>query len=116
MLERVSNALDARSGKVLWKFKTGSGIHSNPVTYSVNGKQYVAVPTGWGGWLKGFSIDTFGASRGTALVVPGVPGGELASMDLIFIVLIAEAASHALGANSHRSNFMAHLACARIGI
>lgn len=67
------NALDARTGAVLWKFRTGSGIHSNPVTYSVDGKQYVAVPTGWGGWLKGFSIDTFGASRGTALVVFALP-------------------------------------------
>jgi len=57
------NALDAASCRVLWKFKTGSGIHSNPVTYCVRGKQYVAVPTGWGGWLKGFAIDTMGSSR-----------------------------------------------------
>ncbi|MGH8174831.1 MAG: hypothetical protein ACREV5_01050 [Steroidobacter sp.] len=41
------NALDAKTGKLLWLFRTGSGTHSNPMTYSVDGKQYVAVPTGW---------------------------------------------------------------------
>jgi alcohol dehydrogenase (cytochrome c) len=29
--------------------KAGNGIHGSPMTYSVNGKQYVAVATGWGG-------------------------------------------------------------------
>src|SRR5690606_15840915 len=43
-------ALHARTGELLWEFQTGSGIHSNPITYSVNGKQYVAVASGWGGW------------------------------------------------------------------
>ncbi|HEX8395082.1 MAG TPA: PQQ-dependent dehydrogenase, methanol/ethanol family, partial [Longimicrobium sp.] len=47
------NAWNARTGEVLWRFQTGNGIHSNPVTYSVDGKQYIAVPTGWGGWLEG---------------------------------------------------------------
>ncbi|MGH7475692.1 MAG: hypothetical protein ACRELD_05335 [Longimicrobiales bacterium] len=40
-------ALDARTGEQLWSYQTGSGIHSNPITYSVNGKQYLAVPSGW---------------------------------------------------------------------
>lgn len=66
-------ALDARTGDVLWKFKTGSGIHSNPVSYAVKGKQYVAVPTGWGGWLKGFGPNTLGSSRGSALFVFELP-------------------------------------------
>ncbi|HEX2719105.1 MAG TPA: PQQ-dependent dehydrogenase, methanol/ethanol family, partial [Gemmatimonadaceae bacterium] len=43
-------AVDARSGEVLWKFRTGSGIVGNPVTYlGADGKQYVAVYTGIGG-------------------------------------------------------------------
>jgi alcohol dehydrogenase (cytochrome c) len=67
------NALNATNGKIIWKFKTGSGIHSNPITYSVGGKQYIAVFTGWGGWLKGFSIDTFGSNRGGALMVFALP-------------------------------------------
>ena len=60
-------AFDAASGRLLWQYQTGSGIHGSPVTYSVNGTQYVAVPSGWGGWLKGFAPELLGASRGSAL-------------------------------------------------
>lgn len=66
-------ALDARSGRQLWQFRTGTGIHSNPITYSIGGKQYVAVPTGWGGWIKGFAPNMFGHERGSALFVFAVP-------------------------------------------
>jgi alcohol dehydrogenase (cytochrome c) len=66
-------ALDARSGRELWRFRTGTGIHSNPVTYSVGGKQYVAIPTGWGGWIKGFAPNLFGHERGSALFVFALP-------------------------------------------
>jgi alcohol dehydrogenase (cytochrome c) len=67
------NAYHARTGELLWQFQTGSGIHSNPVTYSVKGKQYIAVPSGWGGWLKGFAPGLFGAPRGNALFVFALP-------------------------------------------
>jgi alcohol dehydrogenase (cytochrome c) len=67
------NAFDARTGQLLWSFQTGSGIHSNPVTYSVNGTQYIAVPTGWGGWVEGYAPEMYGAPRGTALVVFALP-------------------------------------------
>jgi lanthanide-dependent methanol dehydrogenase len=44
-------AVDARSGTPLWKFKVGSGIIGQPVTYrGPDGKQYVAVLAGVGGW------------------------------------------------------------------
>ena len=44
-------AVDARSGKELWKFKVGSGIIAAPMTYlGRDGKQYVAVMSGVGGW------------------------------------------------------------------
>lgn len=44
-------AVDARDGHVLWAFKTGSGIIGQPVTYKgPDGKQYVAVLSGVGGW------------------------------------------------------------------
>jgi alcohol dehydrogenase (cytochrome c) len=66
-------AFDARTGELLWQFQTGSGIHSNPVTYRVNGKQYVAVPTGWGGWVEGYAPELYGAPRGTALFVFSLP-------------------------------------------
>jgi len=39
-------ALDARTGKTLWRFQTGSGIIGSPGTYELDGKQYVAVPSG----------------------------------------------------------------------
>ena len=39
-------ALDARTGKELWKFNTGSGISAGPITYALDGKQYVAVVSG----------------------------------------------------------------------
>lgn len=66
------DAFDARSGALLWQFQTGSGIHSNPVTYGVRGKQYVAVP-GWGGWAKGFAPGLAAAPRGDALFVFALP-------------------------------------------
>jgi len=44
-------ALDARTGKLLWRFKTDSGIIGQPVTYrGPDGHQYVAVLSGIGGW------------------------------------------------------------------
>jgi alcohol dehydrogenase (cytochrome c) len=67
------SAFDARTGERLWSFQTGSGIHSSPVTYSVDGQQYVAVHSGWGGWLKGFAPELYGAPRGDALVVFALP-------------------------------------------
>ncbi|MDQ3996751.1 MAG: PQQ-dependent dehydrogenase, methanol/ethanol family [Gemmatimonadota bacterium] len=66
-------ALNARTGAELWRHQTGSGIHSNPVTYSVGGRQFVAVPTGWGGWMKGFAPELYGAPRGNTLVVFALP-------------------------------------------
>jgi alcohol dehydrogenase (cytochrome c) len=67
------DAFDARSGELLWQFQTGNGIHGSPITYTVKGKQYVAVPTGWGGWIKGFAPELYGAPRGHALVVFTLP-------------------------------------------
>jgi PQQ-dependent dehydrogenase (methanol/ethanol family) len=50
-MEGWLKAIDAKSGKELWKFKTPSGIIGNPMTYSgPDGKQYVAVLSGVGGW------------------------------------------------------------------
>ena len=44
-------ALDARTGKELWKYKVGSGIISSPISYrGPDGKQYIAVMDGVGGW------------------------------------------------------------------
>jgi alcohol dehydrogenase (cytochrome c) len=39
-------AVDARSGKSLWHFVTGQSMHASPMSYAVNGKQYVAIASG----------------------------------------------------------------------
>lgn len=49
-LDRWFKALDANTGKELWKFQVGSGVVGNAITYSVKGKQYVGVLSGIGGW------------------------------------------------------------------
>ena len=50
-MEGWFKAVNARTGELLWQFKTGSGIIGQPVTYrGPDGKQYVAVLSGIGGW------------------------------------------------------------------
>jgi alcohol dehydrogenase (cytochrome c) len=46
--DRMFRAFDARTGKVLWVFPTGSGVAAVPVSFQVDGKQYIAVQSGWG--------------------------------------------------------------------
>ena len=66
-------AVDRNSGKVLWSRKLGSGIVGNPMTYKVDGKQYVSVYAGIGGWVglpvaAGLDMnDKFGAIGATAI-------------------------------------------------
>ncbi len=51
-LEGWFRAVDARTGKVLWQYKTPSGIIGDPMTYlGPDGKQYVAIYSGIGGWM-----------------------------------------------------------------
>jgi alcohol dehydrogenase (cytochrome c) len=47
-------ALDARTGKVLWKFQTGGSIVAPPISYSLDGRQYIAVAAG--GSIVAFSL------------------------------------------------------------
>lgn len=42
-------AFNATSGKLLWETQVGSGVSAAPVTYELDGKQYVSIPVGWGG-------------------------------------------------------------------
>jgi PQQ-dependent dehydrogenase (methanol/ethanol family) len=50
-MEGWFKAVDAKTGNLLWQFKTGSGIIGQPVTYKgPDGKQYVAILSGIGGW------------------------------------------------------------------
>jgi alcohol dehydrogenase (cytochrome c) len=39
-------AVDAKTGAALWHFNTGQMLHASPMSYAVNGKQYVAIASG----------------------------------------------------------------------
>jgi alcohol dehydrogenase (cytochrome c) len=67
------HAFNARTGEPLWQFQCGSGHHSSPTTYSVGGRQFVAVPTGWGGWVEGFAPMMLGEAHGAALFAFALP-------------------------------------------
>jgi len=50
-MEGWFKAIDAKSGQELWKFKTGSGIIGQPISYrGPDGTQYIAILSGVGGW------------------------------------------------------------------
>jgi alcohol dehydrogenase (cytochrome c) len=60
-------AVDARSGKELWKHKTASGIISQPVSFrGPDGRQYVAVLSGVGGWAGAIVSGGLDPRDGTA--------------------------------------------------
>jgi len=47
--EGYLKALDAKTGEELWSFQTGTGVVAPPITWEMDGNQYVAVAAGWGG-------------------------------------------------------------------
>jgi len=47
--EGFLKAVDAKTGKELWKFQTGTGVVAPPVAWEENGEEYIAVVSGWGG-------------------------------------------------------------------
>lgn len=83
-LDRWFKAVDAQSGKELWKFQVGSGVIGNAFTYGNKGKQYVGVLSGIGGWA-GVAMnlgmtnptDALGAAGGYAELTKynAAPGG-----------------------------------------
>ena len=52
-VDGVLVAYNATTGDVVWTFDAGLGISAPPVTYAINGKQYVAILVGWGGGVAG---------------------------------------------------------------
>jgi PQQ-dependent dehydrogenase (methanol/ethanol family) len=66
-MEGWFKAVDARTGALLWRFKTGSGVIGQPVSYrGPDGKQYVAVLSGVGGWSGAIVTGELDARDGTA--------------------------------------------------
>lgn len=70
-LQGFVQALDARTGKVLWKFQTGSGVNASPITYRLGGTQYVAILSGLGGDPSFY----YSAPKGGMLWVFALDGG-----------------------------------------
>ena len=78
-MEGWFKAVNARTGELLWQFKTGSGIIGQPVTYrGPDGKQYVAILSGVGGWAGaivagGLDPRDGSAALGFVNAVPDLP-------------------------------------------
>ena len=72
-------ALDARTGELLWKASVGGQVNAGPMSYSVGGRQYVAVPVGGGAASWGTTIpielspEIKRPSSGNALFVFALP-------------------------------------------
>jgi glucose dehydrogenase len=80
-MEGWFKAVDAKTGALLWKFKTASGIIGQPISYlGPDGKQYVAVLAGIGGWAgavaaAGLDARDATAGGGFARVMQDLPTG-----------------------------------------
>jgi alcohol dehydrogenase (cytochrome c) len=66
------HAIDATNGKILWKKNLGSGIGAGPVTYAVDGKQYVAIVVG-----RTAAIPAFLGDVGKKMTAAAPEGGSL---------------------------------------
>ena len=62
--DRMFHAFDATTGKLVWEFPTNSGILGQPSSFSVDGKQYIAIESGWG-------IDSRGMQSNLNRLFPG---------------------------------------------
>jgi alcohol dehydrogenase (cytochrome c) len=51
--DRKLHAFDAMTGQLLWEFPTNSGIEAPPTSFLLDGKQYIAIESGWGGDARG---------------------------------------------------------------
>ena len=68
-------AIDAHTGKLLWRFKTASGIIGQPISYrGPDGRQYIAVASGVGGWAGAIV---------TADLDPSDPSGALGFVNAV---------------------------------
>ncbi len=52
-------ALDAKTGEVLWRFNNGSGHNGGIISYEVDGKQYIAAATGHGSYVGRAIVNHF---------------------------------------------------------
>ena len=77
-MEGWFKAVNARTGDVLWQFKTGSGVIGQPMTYrGPDGHQYVAVYSGIGGWPGAVVVGDLDTRDRTAAVGWGLAMNDL---------------------------------------
>jgi alcohol dehydrogenase (cytochrome c) len=62
--DRLFRAFDAKTGAIVWQYPTLSGVNGVPVSFEVDGTQYIAVQSGWG-------VDAARMQRGLDLLFPG---------------------------------------------
>ena len=67
------NALDARPASSCGSSSAAAATTAARATYSIDGRQYIAVPTGWGAWTEGFLPGMLGAGQGSSLFVFALP-------------------------------------------
>ncbi len=77
-MNRVFRAVDVKTGKVLWETRLGTSVQGFPLTFSIGGKQYIAVSTGLGGGSPRMvpsvlAPDVHYPSNGNALYVFALP-------------------------------------------
>ncbi len=75
-LDRYFKAFDVKTGEMLWQTRLGAALHGFPITYSVNGEQYIAVPTGMGVFrvlTSAMSPEIYQPEGGNALYVFKLP-------------------------------------------
>ncbi|MEH6515287.1 MAG: PQQ-binding-like beta-propeller repeat protein [Halioglobus sp.] len=75
-VDRYFSAFDVRDGKRLWQTRLVAPLHGYPITYSVDGRQYIAVPTGIGVFralTATVSPEIYQPSNGQALFVFALP-------------------------------------------
>jgi alcohol dehydrogenase (cytochrome c) len=128
-LEGYLKAVDSKTGKELYKFKTPSGVIGNVMTYTHKGKQYVAVLSGVGGWagiglaagltdpqaglgaVGGYSGLSSYTALGGQLTVFALPNGRPSTAPLKLPARLCRAGSRLEQAhsrpNSSRSRFLA---------
>ena len=67
--DRYFHAFDAATGKLLWQYRTNSGITGVPTSFEVDGVQYIAVQSGWGVDAQGM-LGRIDKARNTETIVP----------------------------------------------
>ena len=68
--DRLFRAFDATTGALLWQFPTNSGIIGQPSSFTVGGRQYIAVQSGWGIDARGMQARLNRLSPGDYADVP----------------------------------------------